>query len=104
VSYPGYPQLLNKPFVSNPVIIVDESHQSQIYRKLASRYSMHRYRLRWWFPEDYKSLTWSSLGKDVINPSYLGTIGSWLIDRRPFGPKGAVWFYYYVKKGLVSPY
>lgn len=104
VAYPQYPQLLQKAFASNPVVIVDEAHQAALYPQLAGRYTGHRYRLRWWFPEDYKSLTWNSFFHDAVNPGYWSVIGRWLIDRRPFGPKQQIWFYYYVKHGLVSPY
>jgi uncharacterized protein (TIGR03663 family) len=104
VGYPAYPQLLQKPFVSDPVIIVDASHQAALARKLGNRYTGRAYRLRWWFPEDYKSLSWGTFARDAVNPGYWRVIGQWLIERRPFGPKGAVWFYYYVKRGLVSPF
>jgi uncharacterized protein (TIGR03663 family) len=104
VGYPGYPQLVGKPFSTNPVILVDDLHQSALLPKLGHSYSGHRYVLRWWFPEDYKSLTWNSAFHDALNPRYWHVIEQWLINRRPFGPKGEVLFYYYVKNGLASPY
>lgn len=104
VGYPDAAQLLTKPFSSNPVIIVDAGHQPLLAPKLDNRYTGKRYRLRWWFPERYKTLTWSSFGRDLVNPGDWRAVVAWLLDRRPFGPKHAVWFYYYVKKGLVSPF
>lgn len=104
VAYPAYPQLVQKSFTDNPVIIVDESNQPALYPKIAGSYSGKRYRLRWWFPEDYKALTWPVFGRDLIDPGYWKVVTQWLLERRPFGPKSAVWFYYYVKNGLVSPY
>lgn len=104
VAYPGYPQILQKPYSTNPVILVDKAHQAALYPQLKGKYTGHEYRLRWWFPEDYKTLTWDSFARDAINPGYWSVIAQWLIERRPFGPKGAVWFYYYVKKGYVSPF
>ena len=104
VGYPASPELLKPPFSTNPVIIVDESHQAALYPKIKNTYTGHKYRLRWWFPEDYKSLTWSSLGSDIVNPGDWKVIFQWFVQRRPFGDKAAVWFYYYVKNGLVSPY
>ncbi len=103
-AYPGYPQLLQKPFSNNPVILVDASHQAALLPKLAGQYTGHEYILRWWFPEDYKQLTWSSFFHDAVNPGYWSVIGQWLIERRPFGPRQELLFYYYVKHGLVSPY
>lgn len=104
VAYPNYPQVLQKPYSTNPVILVDESHQAALLPRLAGKYSGHRYRLRWWFPEDYKTLTWPAFFHDAVNPGYWSVIGRWMLERRPFGPKQAVWFYYYVKNGLASPY
>jgi hypothetical protein len=104
VAYPGYPQVLDKGFSDNPVIIVDESHQPALSQKLGGQYVGHAYNLRWWFPEDYKSLTWGSFFHDVFDPGYWRAVGSWQLTRRPFGPKGVVRFYYYVKKGFVAPF
>ena len=104
VAYPGYPELLQKEFTSNPVIVVDESHQPELDPKVRKSYTGHRYRLRWWFPEDYKDLTWKQFFLHLVDPGYWNVVSQWMINRRPFGPTGAVWFYYYVKNGLVSPF
>lgn len=103
-AYPGYPDIVNKPYRTNPVIIVDQDHQASLYPKIRKSYHGHIYRLRWWFPEDYKSLTWGSFAHDAIDPGYWRVVWQWLTSRRPFGPTGAVWFYVYVKNNLVSPY
>ena len=104
VGYPAYPALLQKPFSTDPVIIVDQTHQPALYPRIRKNYSGQLYRLRWWFPEDYKLLTWQSFSDDLVNPSYWKLVTQWLKDRRPFGPKDGLWFYYYVKHGLASPY
>jgi uncharacterized protein (TIGR03663 family) len=104
VGYPGSPGLLSAPFSTNPVIIVDESHQAALYPKIKGTYAGHKYRLRWWFPEDYKALTWSALGNHIVNPGDWKVILQWFVQRRPFGDKQSVSFYYYVKRGLISPY
>jgi predicted membrane-bound mannosyltransferase len=104
VGYPGYPQILNKGFANNPVIIVDETHQAALFPKLGGSYVGHVYNLRWWFPEDYKSLTWASFWQDLRDPGYWRVVAQWQLERRAFGPKEAVRFYYYVKKGFVAPF
>lgn len=104
IGYPSSSELLHKPYANNPVIIVDASDQPALYPQLRGRYAGHIYRLRWWFPEDgYKSWTWATFGRDLLKPGYWNVVWKWLVHRRPFGPKGAVWFYLYVKKGLVTP-
>jgi uncharacterized protein (TIGR03663 family) len=104
VAYPAPPQLYNPPYSNNPVVLVDTDHLAQIQPKLQGRYTGKEYVLRWWFPEDYKTLSWASFGRDLINPGYWNVVFQWLVQRRPFGPKGTVTFYYYVKNGLASPY
>lgn len=104
VGYPDSAQLLTKPFSSNPIIIADASDQPLLAPKLGKHYTGKRYRLRWWFPEHYKTLTWSGFARDLVNPGDWRVVALWLTERRPFGPKHAVWFYYYVKKGIVSPF
>jgi uncharacterized protein (TIGR03663 family) len=103
VAYVQYSDLTKKPYSSNPVIIVDAADQPALAPQLRT-YTGHRYRLRWWFPEDYKTLSWQSFFQDLKNPSYWGIVSDWLANRRPFGPRQGLYFYYYVKNGLVSPY
>lgn len=104
IAYPASNQMTNKTYLSNPVILVDDADNATIGPKLAKGYTGHKYRLRWWFPEDYKQWTWSDFGHRLVSPNYWQVVGQWLFERRPFGPKQAVWFYYYVKNGLVSPF
>jgi uncharacterized protein (TIGR03663 family) len=105
VAYPQYPSLVQqKAFYTNPVIIVDEAHQAALLPLLHGRYTGHEYILRWWFPEDYKTLTWNHFFQDAVNPGYWNVITQWMVDRRPFGPKGMIHFFLYVKRGIASPY
>jgi hypothetical protein len=83
--------------------LVDDTDNAAIAPKLKG-YTGHRYRLRWWFPEDYKQWSWVDFGHRLISPNYWSVVAQWLIDRRPFGPTQAVYFYYYVKNGVVSPF
>lgn len=107
IAYPKYPDMLQKRYSTNPVIIVDDAHEPAMHAQLAKQYTGHHYILRWWFPETYKSLTWASFWSDLRDPGYWRVVTDWLIQRRPFepfSPSRTVSFYYYVKNGLVSPY
>lgn len=104
VSYPSPSQLAQKPYSTNPVIIADTSDASTLDPMLRGKYSRREEILHWWFPEDYKTLSWSSFASRAVNPGYWSVIWQWLIDRRAFGPKGSVTFYYYVKHGIASPF
>jgi uncharacterized protein (TIGR03663 family) len=103
VAYPSASQLTTGTYLSNPVVLVDEGDNAAVASKLSQSYTGRLYKLRWWFPEDYKTWTWKEFGRRLASPNYWNTYWQWLIDRRPFGPKASVNFYYYVKKGLVSP-
>ncbi|MBV9281021.1 MAG: TIGR03663 family protein [Chloroflexi bacterium] len=104
IAYIGSPALLQKPYSTNPAIIVDEADQPELLPQIRTGYTGHLYWLRWWFPEDYKTLTWGSFWQDLRDPGYWSVVWQWLIDRRPFGPRQGLHFYYYVKKGIASPY
>jgi hypothetical protein len=104
VSYPSPSQLTQKPYSTSPVIIADTGDVAGLDPMLRGKYSRREEVLRWWFPEDYKQLTWSSFASDAVNPGYWSVIWQWLTERRPFGPKGEVTFYYYVKHGIASPF
>jgi uncharacterized protein (TIGR03663 family) len=107
VAYVSAQDLKRTPYSTNPVIIVDDTHEAAVQPLLAKGYSRHHYILRWWFPETYKSLTWRSFGSDLVNPGYWRVVCGWLITRRPFepySPDRTVGFYYYVKNGVASPY
>ncbi len=104
VSYPSPSQLAQKPYSTSPVIIADTGDVSTLDPMLHGKYSRREEILRWWFPEDYKQLSWGTFAHDAVNPGYWSVIWQWLTERRPFGPKGRVTFYYYVKHGIASPF
>jgi uncharacterized protein (TIGR03663 family) len=103
VAYPSASELTTGNYLSNPAILVDEGDNATVASKLAHSYTGRLYKLRWWFPEDYKTWSWKEFGRRLGSPNYWNTYWKWLIDRRPFGPKISVNFYYYVKNGLVTP-
>jgi uncharacterized protein (TIGR03663 family) len=103
VAYPSGSQLTTGTYLSNPVVLVDEGDNATVASKLAHTYTGRVYKLRWWFPEDYKTWNWKEFGRRLVSSKYWSTYWQWLIDRRPFGPKASVNFYYYVKNGLVTP-
>jgi predicted membrane-bound mannosyltransferase len=104
VAYPSASQLTQKPYSTNPVIIADTSDVGTLDSMLRGKYTRTKEILRWWFPEDYKTLSWGAFAHDAVSPGYWSVIWQWLTQRRPFGPKGTVTFYYYVKHGIASPF
>lgn len=104
IAYPTSSELTKGNYLSNPVLLIDQNDNASVAARLRRGYTSRQYILRWWFPEDYKTWSWAEFGRRLVSPNYWQVYWQWLIDRRPFGPKSSVNFYYYVKKGLFSPY
>jgi predicted membrane-bound mannosyltransferase len=103
VAYPSATELKSNSYLTNPVVLVDQTDDPSVHAKLAKNYTRQFEILRWWFPEDYKTWTWGGFFHMAVSPNYWGVVTQWFIHRRPFGPKGSVNFYYYVKKGIAGP-
>jgi uncharacterized protein (TIGR03663 family) len=105
-AYPASASVLQPPYGKNPVILIDQSNaDSQTLPAWLTRgYTRIRHRLDWWFPEDYKTWSWSSLPGLVSDPGAWQAILKWELYRRPFGPRDGSWYYLYVKKGYFSAF
>ncbi len=60
-----------------PVVITAVENEAQDKPQLAN-YVGNRYKLRWWFPEDYRSLTLQTLPQMVTDPANRKAIWNWL--------------------------
>ena len=89
---------------TKPVVLVslDEDQRNRPY---LTGYSPIRYRMRWWFPEDYRGLTlstiWGLFSKSEVRDPFL----RWLWQRETVSALGSYDFYVYIKDGygLTSP-
>jgi predicted membrane-bound mannosyltransferase len=106
VGYPAGAAAVKPPYSRNPIIILDETDTSTfgVPASIAAGYTRMLRRLDWWFPEDYKSWTWSSFAADAFDPSKWSAILQWQLARTPFGPRQGTWYYLYVKKGYFAPF
>jgi len=104
VAYPAPGQTLRPPYVSNPIILLDQSDaQTQsIPTAVRTHYTRRLRRLDWWFPEDYKVWTWSSFAQRALDPRSWEAIWSWETVRKPFGPRNGSWYYLYVRRGYFA--
>ncbi|MAG34710.1 MAG: hypothetical protein CL878_00450 [Dehalococcoidia bacterium] len=89
---------------TKPVVLValDEDQQN---RPFLVGYSPIRYRMRWWFPEDYRSLTFSTIWGAFTNSEVRDPFLRWLWQRETVSELGSYDFYVYIKDGygLISP-
>jgi predicted membrane-bound mannosyltransferase len=105
-GYPSDSAAVKPPYSQNPVIILDQTDADTLNApaSLQSGYTRTLRRLDWWFPEDYKTWTWSSFARAAINPASWRAIWNWEVARTPFGPRDGTWYYLYIKKGYFSPF
>ncbi len=111
-----------------PIVLVglEGDHDQRVKALLGNRYVGQRYKLRWWFPEDYKSpYDWvkamqSDEGRarlaapsqvpggflDIVRatlqPSGIQRLWKYFLYRETFNPLGSTDFMLYVRKDLVD--
>ena len=115
------------PAADAPVVLVgvDNNHDAQVRAQLGSNYVGQRYRLRWWFPEDYRTgqdfiraltppderanlaQTTSQPGildiiRAMLRPEARDRLWKYLLYRQPLNPLGSTDFVLYVRKDLVD--
>ncbi len=66
VSYPGYGGSTPTPPEGPAVVLVNARNESNAAEPLSDGFvQVERYRHRWWFPESYRGITLSTLGRDI---------------------------------------
>ncbi|HLG51459.1 MAG TPA: flippase activity-associated protein Agl23 [Chloroflexota bacterium] len=86
-----------------PVILVgyDNGRADQVRQLLGNRYVSQRYRLRWWFPEDYRSLSPSTIVAGLLSPENRAKLWRFLLYREPPDPLGSTDFVLFVRRDLA---
>lgn len=93
--------LTSAPGPDVPVVLWAAADEPRI-RSFMTDYTAQRYRLRWWFPEDYRGLTWRSALGHLTDPQERSRLWRWLMWREPFDQLGSFDFVYYVRRGLFN--
>lgn len=86
-----------------PMVLVgiDGGHDARVRATLAGRYVGQRYRLRWWFQEEYKGLTWAEVLRTPIDAGLRTRLWNYLLYRET-APLGSTDFMLYVRRDLVG--
>jgi sugar lactone lactonase YvrE len=70
-------------------------------------YVPQRGRLNWWYPEDYKNLTWEDVWRGLQDPSARARVWRYFLYRETLNPLGSRDFDFYVRadlaRGVSSP-
>lgn len=84
-----------------PVVLVGLVNENLV-RPYVNGYIRHHYRLRWWFPEDYKGMTPRSALESLTNPEKRKQLVDFLLYRKVKEPLGSTDFVMYVRPDVVA--
>lgn len=84
-----------------PVVLVGLDNESAV-RPYLTDYVRQQYRLRWWFPEDYRSLTRSMIINNLRNPETRQSLINFLLYRELENPLGSSDFAFYLRKDVAA--
>ncbi|MDQ3699336.1 MAG: TIGR03663 family protein [Chloroflexota bacterium] len=99
-----YPAQLTAPATKPVVLIAAEDDDKN--RPFLQGYTRTRYKMRWWYPEDYRTIPDQAreaggLLPFLARPDVRTGLWRWLIYRETTQPLGSYDFYVYVKEGLT---
>lgn len=91
------------PAADAPVVLVgfESDHDSKVKPAL-SNYIGQRYKLRWWFPEDYRGITPDGILKAIFDQTTRTKLWNYFMYRQTFNPLGSTDFSLYIRKDLVE--
>ena len=101
-----YPSQLTAPATKPIVLVALEDDDKN--RPYLQGYTRTKYKMRWWYPEDYRSIP-DEMKKSGGLFGYLARkdvrdgLWKWLIYRETTQPLGSYDFYVYMKEGLGGP-
>ncbi|HET6316890.1 MAG TPA: flippase activity-associated protein Agl23, partial [Chloroflexota bacterium] len=93
-----YPASLAAQATKPVVLIAAEDLEKN--RPFLQGYTGTKYKMRWWYPEDYRTLGLHSFGDLFSKKDVRDGLWKWLIYRETTQPLGSYDFYVYLKDGL----
>jgi len=84
-----------------PVVLVGLENESGA-RPYLTDYIRQQYRLRWWFPEDYRGLTPSTIIENLRNPETRESAIDFLLYRELENPLGSSDFAFYLRRDVAA--
>jgi len=65
-------------------------------------YTRQQYRLRWWFPENYRGITWHRIISGLKDPDLLRSLWRFVFYRELENPLGSSDFAFYLRRDVAS--
>ncbi|HXI17532.1 MAG TPA: SMP-30/gluconolactonase/LRE family protein, partial [Chloroflexota bacterium] len=84
---------------TKPIVLV-AGEDLEKNRPFLQGYSGTKYKMRWWYPEDYRNLKASSFLELFTKKDVRDGLWKWLVYRETTQPLGSYDFYVYMKDGL----
>lgn len=94
-----YSRSLPSP-VDAPVILAMSANEDPIRDQLSNYVAIHG-RLNWWYPEDYKTLTWEKVWQGLGDPSVRAKLWRYFFYRETLNPLGAREIDFFVRSDLA---
>ncbi|MBI3941993.1 MAG: TIGR03663 family protein, partial [Chloroflexi bacterium] len=89
--------------LTNPVILVGTVNENAFKPYInSSLYVQYRYRLRWWFPQDYMDMTIPKAIQLLQVPENRAKLWNLIFYRQVAEPLGSTDFYMYIRKDVVN--
>ena len=84
-----------------PVVLVGLDNESAV-RPYLTDYIRRQYRLRWWFPEDYRNLNGTMIMENLRNPQTRQSAINFLLYRELENPLGSSDFAFYMRRDVAA--
>lgn len=99
-----YSKVLPAEFAAGkfPVLLVMGTNLDPIRDQLDG-YTGNKFRLNWWYPEDYKNLNWQTIPQTLLDPEARAKLIKYVLYRDLINPPlGARELYFYVRNDLAG--
>lgn len=92
------------PASDAPIVLVgfENDHDARVRSSLAPNYVGQRYKLRWWFPEDYRGMTFGRFWQGITDAEMRKKLWNFFLYREPFNPLGSTDFMLYERNDLAG--
>ncbi|MBI4321284.1 MAG: TIGR03663 family protein [Chloroflexi bacterium] len=92
------------PSAEAPVVLVgfENDHDSRVRPALGENYIGQRFKLRWWFPEDYREITPQGIWNGIGDPVVRRKVWNYLLYRETLNPLGSTDYMLYVRRDLAA--
>ena len=92
------------PAADAKVVLVgfDRNHEEDVERVLGASFVGQRFKLRWWFPEDYRSFSVGNILEGLANPEVRSKLWRYFLYRETVNPLGSTDFMVYVRRDLAT--